>query len=633
MKRSYAAWFIVACATGFASVRGLEAARAAPPQIRTRVHAPRMQPVAVDPVGSTVTLVRSDGRRLVVVADADDAALVLADADTLAIRSRVPLDGTPAQVLASREGWLFVALRDRARVAVLETQLEGALTQMASLRTDEEPFGLAETPDGRLLVTCAAAHVLDVFDVPSLSLSHRIDLPREPRAVVVSANYRRAYVAHLTEPLLSVVDLASPERGYATFGPVAAGLDRTASAAVQGYALASAGGSVLLPYARTVAGDARVRTRSGYGADGDSAPPAVVGSAAVVDDAATPRVYRAPTSTCLLPRAAAWTRGGKYLIACADRDYVESIGAGAPRVEIPRRVSGWVKKLMAPTDADSVPVRAAPLIWRVGEGVTGVAYDPSDDWAFAWAQGVRTLVAFAVTPPDGRAQSTYTSIVPVGPARAIDPEVARGRAIFHRSETWGAISRDGRACASCHPDGLDDGVTWPTPDGPRQTPALRGRVAGTAPYGWLGRRATLSEHLHQTIARLGGAGLSDTETRALVAYVSAMRAPAAATLGEDARVRRGREMFAQACAACHDPGGGFTDGQRHDVGSRARGDVVAAFDTPSLLHVGSTAPYFHDGRYPDIHALLVASLGDMWQPPEGLRAEDLDALEAYLRTL
>src|SRR6185436_9732784 len=60
-----------------------------------------------------------------------------------------------------------------------------------------------------------------------------------------------------------------------------------------------------------------------------------------------------------------------------------------------------------------------------------------------------------------------------------------GRRLFHAASDP-RIAVDGRACASCHPDGRDDAIVWATPDGPRQTPMLAGRVTGTAPYGWTG---------------------------------------------------------------------------------------------------------------------------------------------------
>jgi cytochrome c peroxidase len=78
--------------------------------------------------------------------------------------------------------------------------------------------------------------------------------------------------------------------------------------------------------------------------------------------------------------------------------------------------------------------------------------------------------------------------------------------------------------------------------------------------------------------------------------------------------------------------GTFTDGNRHDVKSKAKGDPHRRFDTPSLRFVSGTAPYFHDGRYTTLRALLVGSDGKMGHTAK-LSSEQLDALEAYLKTL
>lgn len=99
-------------------------------------------------------------------------------------------------------------------------------------------------------------------------------------------------------------------------------------------------------------------------------------------------------------------------------------------------------------------------------------------------------------------------------------------------------------------------------------------------------------------------------------------------------VARGREVFhsAQAaCASCH-VDGASTDHQLHDIGSRAKADAAPTFDTPSLRFVGGTAPYFHDGRYATLRALLVDTSGDMGHTKH-LSEADMGALEAYLRTL
>jgi mono/diheme cytochrome c family protein len=594
-----------------------------------------------DPVGSTVVVARLGDRTVAIVADADDQAVVTIDPRSGAVLGRFALGGTPAQILVAREGALFVAVRDRARVAVLEPSLpEGELRERASVATDDEPFGLAETRDGTVLVTCALAHSLQGFRAGDLSALYQIDLPREPRAVVPSSRYKRAYVAHLAAPLLSVVDLSAAQRGYATFattqaaalpsveglmagwedrGKWASILNQEAesmialigsrrSSAAQGFAIAAYGDVIVAPHVRALPGETAIRTISSYGSGGSH--PAEFGAAALVADAASPRLFFRSGPSCLLPRAAVFTGWGSYLVACADGDEIEEV---LPSAEPPR----------------PPPFARRWLSWRVGSGITGLAYDPVDNRAVAWAQSDRILGVLSLDRLGPVEPSTY-GVAAVGPARYHDAAVSLGRRLFHSSHD-SRIARDGRACASCHPDGLDDGLVWATPDGPRQTPTLRGRVAGTAPYGWLGRRQTLTEHLGQTIERLGGTGLAERDVQALVAYVTSMQAPGRAPSHDGGQ---GRAVFDLHCGYCHEPAGGFTDGDRHDVRSRTGGDVAAAFDTPSLRFVADTAPYFHDGRYATLAQVLDRTEGRMWSaPPGGLSPGDRAALEAYLSTL
>jgi cytochrome c peroxidase len=128
------------------------------------------------------------------------------------------------------------------------------------------------------------------------------------------------------------------------------------------------------------------------------------------------------------------------------------------------------------------------------------------------------------------------------------------------------------------------------------------------------------------------------ELEALERYISTLPGPpvhassAAPDEGGVSQLARGSDVFFSAgCGSCHAAEKGFADGQRHDVRSRLEADAVAAFDTPSLRFVAGTAPYFHDGRYPTLRALLESNspMGAARDRP----AEELDALEAFVRSL
>jgi cytochrome c peroxidase len=86
------------------------------------------------------------------------------------------------------------------------------------------------------------------------------------------------------------------------------------------------------------------------------------------------------------------------------------------------------------------------------------------------------------------------------------------------------------------------------------------------------------------------------------------------------------------CSGCHSTELGTSDRRLHDIASRAKTDSGTSFRTPPLLFVADTAPYFHDGRYPSLEALLDDNLDRMGNTSQ-LSPEDRAALLTYLRTL
>jgi cytochrome c peroxidase len=202
-----------------------------------------------------------------------------------------------------------------------------------------------------------------------------------------------------------------------------------------------------------------------------------------------------------------------------------------------------------------------------------------------------------------------------------DDAVTRGRDLFFRGDD-GRIAKDGRACATCHVEGTTDGLVWNTPRGLRNPSTLAGR--GTAsPFGWNGQSATLAEHVATTIrVNLSGRGLRNDELDDLAAYVASIPAPRGVA---DARAERGKELFtSRDCVVCHASPRG--DHAKHDVRSGGK------FETPSLVGLSRSAPYFHDGRFATLEQLLDDTRGSMGSKDK-LDEEDRDALAAYLRTL
>jgi cytochrome c553 len=213
---------------------------------------------------------------------------------------------------------------------------------------------------------------------------------------------------------------------------------------------------------------------------------------------------------------------------------------------------------------------------------------------------------------------------------ALTPAQHDGLELFHTAST--EISEaGGLACASCHPDGRDDGLSWKIQTNTLQTPLLAGRIVGTHPYKWDGGDPDLKTSLATTMKRLGGTGLDKTQTAALAAYLEVLPAPRAPTR-DPVQVARGKALFDSAevgCRGCHD-GPTYSDQMQHEF----RGSTLPKADTPSLIGLAASAPYFHDGSAATLEALLrdrggVHGMGDTVKLGDAQIAD----LIAFLETL
>jgi cytochrome c peroxidase len=128
--------------------------------------------------------------------------------------------------------------------------------------------------------------------------------------------------------------------------------------------------------------------------------------------------------------------------------------------------------------------------------------------------------------------------------------------------------------------------------------------------------------------RLGGFGLPRHETDALASYLEAL--PKVRTPTREAtQVARGKKLFeSEGCRSCHD-GPAYTDRDRHKFAG-----TLKQSDTPSLLGVSASAPYFHDGSAATLEALL-RDRGAVHGMADTARLSDREVadLAAFLDTL
>lgn len=222
---------------------------------------------------------------------------------------------------------------------------------------------------------------------------------------------------------------------------------------------------------------------------------------------------------------------------------------------------------------------------------------------------------------------------------ALPDDVRIGRKLF-----YSAVDRDittkggGVSCSTCHVDGRTDGRTWTfaetaDPEGKttqRQTPSLAGKASETAPFTWDGNVASVADEAMLTSHdRMGGRGLDKDQVLAIAAFVDSTRTPDLPTRGVTSDlVLQGQAIFQRedvGCASCH-AGARFTDGLNHAV-------FGSPSNTPTLTGIAATAPYLHDGSARTLRDVLVWARGGTMGDTSMLSDAELDALEAYLKSL
>ena len=249
-----------------------------------------------------------------------------------------------------------------------------------------------------------------------------------------------------------------------------------------------------------------------------------------------------------------------------------------------------------------------------------------------FAEGPRGIVSAIDVGPDGQrwlyqrgrarltnGHDTVQLADPGEPSLAFD--------VFHDT------TQAGLACASCHPEGQDDGHVWRFSGlGARRTQNLAGGVSQRAPFHWDGEFATLDDLMGTVFGqRMGGDELTPEETEQLGQWLDGIP-PVLGSPQEPSLVDDGKVLFhgEAACSSCHE-GEQLTDSELHVV---REGDP--AIKTPSLLGVGSRAPFMHDGCAETLEERFLDEFcggGDLHGQTSHLTTRDVDALSAYLRTL
>lgn len=638
--------------------------------------APRRLPAAVRE-GSTIARAPDNSALFVAAEDLAQLFRLPLPLDPSSVALATPLPGPPAQIVAL-DHRVLVSIRNPGLLLSFEVAADGSLTESFRVELPADAWGLALTPDEtQVLVTSAWAHQLSAVDLSAKRKLWSVDLPREPRGVVVMPDASRAYVSHLVGSAISRVDLgASPHAASVALPPAPMFfLPGHQAAASLGYSLVLSPDGKRLFAPRHALGASEAGWWYGNGTidvllTSQDRPLALPRTALGVTVITPINPFQPNISTerggplapggpflvdqpLVQPRAAAWRPGKNTLLVVAE-------GSNKLLEYEPLALEPGFAPLRAILLADRIdkttPVPAS------GGAPSGLALSPDGNLAYVHARSTFEVIA------------TRLGEVPGGESRflrvrlADDPLPARaatGRRLFF--DATDPVVSGGLGCAGCHPDGRDDGHVWQHSDGhffaaghmiprpenmpqplgtARQTPSIAGRISAAGPYGWHAQNKNLADRVLEgfRLHRFGEPPAHDEgnvrfHVQALLDFLPKMPPPPRENRELTAQETRGREIFLSreaGCSGCHTPDTGYTNRAVYPINevknARFEPDADQTFRTPSLLFVGGTAPYYHDGSAASLEE-LVEKNGTRMGKTSHLSAPDRAALVAFLRTL
>lgn len=550
-----------------------------------------------------------------------------------------------------RDGHTAVAADpDLARVWVVDLERPEA-PRYVRLQPGDEPGRVVEGPAGEVFVALRRADSVAVIDVASASVRARLAACRAPRGLAWDDASNLLRVACADGTLLGLT-AAGEARARVSVAP-----DLRDVMQIRGDTFVTTLRSASLYRVRgeTVTALPRVGETLVMGALRDTSVAwralAVSGQVVMLAQHALQATLN-DAPTIVGGYAASGALSGEVPVLPGVTFFDPNEGSLAPSPSVPHDATSFLSLGGLAVDVAVSPtlqqfVVASPG-WAFGQGPAQVSVYPMP--AAARASNVvvreddtlRTIeiregqaVAVAYTPGSHvvvqtRAPSGITFEGPDGAVQRLRLADATtrhvGEDVFH------AVTPSGFACATCHPEGGDDGRTWVfRRAGARRTPSLADGVSQSAPFHWDGAfrdMATLASEVFER--RMAGSTLTPQRVEALGRWLDAI--PVEPTRGPSASSARGEALFNApevGCVTCHS-GAQRSDNLTVDVGTGA------ALQVPRLRGLLTRAPYMHNGCAPTLRARfddVGCGGGDQHGHTSQLSPAQVDDLVAYLETL
>jgi cytochrome c553 len=574
-----------------------------------------------------------------VVADPDRDALYVVDVTAMAVRSTISLKAgdEPGRLAEDGEGRVHVALRGGGALVTVDPT-RGALLTRRSVCPAPRGVTWDGTSDS-LWVACATGELVQL-PAGGGSATRSLHVERDLRDVIVQ-NGALSVTSFRSASLLQVAPDGSIT-GRSSLNPGPNG----SAPQVAWRAIGLPAGGILIAHQMESTQSISTMTPGGYGGGGGGLPGPLRPGGPILD-AGSPL----PSLSVTLDQS-------------ADASEIFEGDAGPP-ISTPQPFFGSSIVTSALTEltpqGDLIfqrPINGVlPVDVAVGpDGTTFAGVTPGS----AFTQGLGTFFVvtqngmgaetdFTLSPLSPTDQPIAVAFTPSGnvilqtrePAKlwmvplaggnvtsvllSAAPREDTGHDVFH-TQAGAQI-----ACASCHPEGGDDGHVWLLDGEKRRTPSLRGTIAGTAPYHWPGDQKDLPTLVNNVYTlRMSGAQLPSDEMSALTGWVQTIPAPPAPSWVDPKAASAGRTVFSSSavqCSSCHS-GAKLTNNKTVDVGTGG------AFQVPPLVGVGWRTPLLHDGCASTIadrfgSACSTTAHGDVSK----LSSQEIANLTAFLETL
>ncbi|HET9932185.1 MAG TPA: cytochrome-c peroxidase [Polyangiaceae bacterium] len=585
------------------------------------------------PITGGTLLALSDGKRAL-VADPDRDRIWIVDYQAGSLSTPIVLEqgAQPTRAVEDDAGQAYVVLRGTGDIMSVDLATATAV-ERRHVCIAARGISLAPERD-KLLVSCAEGRLVELPF--SGSGQKETVIPTDARDVVVQAG--RVLVSRFrAAELLEVTAQGVQPTPLPKFGGVSA---RLGGASIIDFepgvawrtALGPSGHSVVVVHQRATTTEIQLPppettdqpgptvgpsqggpgTESAYAGDSSGCGGIVQSAVTVMQDGVT--VTSPQLAGVVLPVDVAVSSDGYIAVASA---------GSADSLLRTKSVSSAVQFLTVGSFDRNINgdcVKGAPVPELANEQITSVAFEPGDTGrALVLARDpFRLFVVQGFRGGVGLLQS----VVSIPGDRVTDT----GHEIFHR-DAGGGI-----ACASCHPEGTDDGRTWNfLPIGGRRTQPIDVGLSGTAPFHWDGDLPTVGSLMSEVfVRRMGGFPESPERINAIESWVFSLRPRAAVRAADDPAAVRGQALFSSAevgCATCH-AGSKFTSATSFDVGTGGK------FQVPSLLGVAQRLPLMHTGCAHTLRDRFDASCGGTAHGNTSqLDESQLSDLIAYLESI